>query len=197
MNFNLYLFSFIFLLVTTQIKAQEEALTDLPEKETYIKGNAATILLAVPHFGIETTVGKKFSYQFDVMASFWNSIDGLPYKFGIATSELRYHFKKRFHGIYAGAHVAGTTFKIAKNFRVRDFEYQKGFGYMLGSTIGFQKKINDKWMFDIFLGGGWHQGFYKGYHIDTGERLEDAKEYNKSGEWLPYRGGVMLSYKLN
>ena len=197
MNFNFYLFSIILFLGTFQIHAQDVEERNLPKRETYIKGNAATILLAVPHFGIETTVGKKFSYQFDIMASFWNSIDGLPYKFGIATSELRYHFKERFHGFYAGIHLAGTTFKIAKNFRVRDYVYQQGLGYMLGSAIGFQKKISDKWMLDIFLGGGWHQGFYKGYHIDTGERLEGATKYNKSGEWLPYSGGIMLAYKLN
>ena len=195
MNFKLYVYSIILFLVSFQIHAQEDSIS--VKKETYVKGNGATLLLAVPHIGIETTVGKKFSYQFDVMASFWNSIDGLPYKFGIATSELRYHFKKRFQGIYAGAHVAGTTFKIAKNFRVRDFEYQQGLGYMVGSTIGFQKKLKGKWMIDVFIGGGWHQGFYKGYHIDTGERLEGATKYNKSGEWLPYRGGVMLAYKIN
>ena len=52
-------------------------------------------------------------------------------------------------------------------------------------------------MLDCFLGGGWHQGFYKGYLLSTGERYEHAENYNKSGEWLPYRGGVMVSYKLN
>lgn len=94
MNFKLYTFSIILCIGSFQIYAQEDSIT--VQKETYIKGNGATILLAIPHIGIETTVGKKFSYQFDVMASFWNSIDGLPYKFGIATSELRYHFKKTF-----------------------------------------------------------------------------------------------------
>jgi hypothetical protein len=49
---------------------------------------------------------------------------------------------------------------------------------------------------DCFLGGGWHQGYYKGYYI-VGERYETVRNYNKSGEWLPYRGGVMVSYKLN
>jgi hypothetical protein len=52
-------------------------------------------------------------------------------------------------------------------------------------------------MIDCFLGGGWHQGFYKGYDLTTGERYDKAKNYNKSGESLPYRGGVMVSYKIN
>jgi hypothetical protein len=37
-------------------------------------------------------------------------------------------------------------------------------------------------MLDCFLGGGWHQGYYKGYYISTGERYA-VTNYNKSGEW--------------
>ena len=44
-------------------------------------------------------------------------------------------------------------------------KYEKGFGYFIGATIGYQVKINDKFNLDCFLGGGWHQGFYKGYLI--------------------------------
>jgi hypothetical protein len=29
----------------------------------------------------------------------------------------------------------------------------------MGATIGYQMKINDKFMLDCFLGGGSHQGF--------------------------------------
>ena len=52
-------------------------------------------------------------------------------------------------------------------------------------------------MLDVFLGGGNHQAFYKDYSLTTGERVDKAKDYNKSGEWLPYRGGVMVSYRIN
>ena len=76
--------------------------------------------------------------------------------------------------------------------------YEHGFGYRMGVTIGYNIKINDKFLLDIFAGGGWHQGFYHGYYNDgTPGRYEKAENWNKSGEWLPYRGGVMLSYKLN
>jgi hypothetical protein len=40
-------------------------------------------------------------------------------------------------------------------------------------------------------------GFYKGYELKTGERYDSPYAYNKSGEWIPYRGGVMLSYILD
>jgi hypothetical protein len=51
-------------------------------------------------------------------------------------------------------------------------------------------------MLDYFLGGN-QQGFYHGYYLSTGERYETAKNWNKSGEWLPYRGGVMVSYRID
>ncbi|WP_317130652.1 DUF3575 domain-containing protein [Algibacter pacificus] len=165
-------------------------------KETYIKGNAATLLIGMPHFGVETSLGAKSTFQIDAIASFWESINRSPLKFLIITPEYRYYFKQRFQGWYAGAHLGGTTFKLSKFFR-KNSAYQKGVGYTLGATIGFQKKISHRVNLDFFLGGGMHQGFYKGYNRETGDRGDGAIKYNKSGEWFPYRGGLMLSYKLN
>ncbi len=77
-------------------------------------------------------------------------------------------------------------------------KYEDGFGYRIGATIGYNFKITEKINLDAFVGGGWHQGFYKGYYNDgTPGRYEKAEKYNKSGEWLPYRGGLMITYKLN
>ena len=73
-----------------------------------------------------------------------------------------------------------------------------GFGYKFGATIGYEKKISDRLMLDLFVGGGWHQGYYHGYYNDgTPGRYEKAENWNISGEWLPYRGGLMISYRLN
>jgi len=166
------------------------------QTETYIKMNAATLLLGIPNIGIETSLGEKSTIQIDATASFWESVNGEPFKFLIITPEYRYYFKKRFQGCYVGAHIGGTTFKLSKFFRDND-AYQKGFGYTAGLTLGLQKSLSDRFNIDFFLGGGMHQGFYKGYKMDTGIRSDGATKYNKSGEWLPYRGGVMISYKLH
>ena len=40
------------------------------------------------------------------------------------------------------------------------------------------------------------QSFYKGYDATTGERYDGAKKFNKSGEWLPYRGGISVILQL-
>lgn len=169
----------------------------LSQSQTYIKANALTTLLTIPHVGIETSIGKKSTFQFDVIASFWKSINGHPSQFYIFTPEYRYHFKEKFNGFYFGAHIGATVFRFQKWNYYNTNAYQEGVGYMGGVTVGYQKKLNKRFLLDFFIGGGSHQGFYKGYLIETGERYEPAKDYNKSGEWLPYRGGIMVSYKLN
>jgi hypothetical protein len=166
------------------------------QSQTYIKANVFTTLLTIPNIGIETSIGKKSTFQFDVTASFWKSIKGNPRQFYLFIPEYRYHFKEKNNGFYVGAHIGATIFNFQKWNYLNTNKYEEGLGYVMGATIGYKAKINDKLHLDCFLGGGSHQGFYKGYYIGTRERYESAKNYNKSGEWLPYRGGVMLSYQI-
>lgn len=169
------------------------------QSQTYIKANAVTAMVLIPNVGIETSIGKKMTFQFDVMASFWDSFNGnKPMKFYTLTPEVRYHFKEKYNGFYVGAHIGFDQYKLQKWNYWDTNKYEDGFGYRMGATIGYNIKLNNKFNLDCFVGGGWHQGFYKGYYNDgTPGRYEKAPNYNKSGEWLPYRGGVMISYKLN
>lgn len=165
--------------------------------QTYVKVNAMTTLLTIPNVGIETSIGKKSTFQFDITASFWKEVKGKPMQFYMFIPEYRYHFNGNYNGFYVGAHFGGTIFNFQKWNYLNTNLYQKGIGYVIGATIGYQKKINNRFLIDCFLGGGNSQGFYKGYYIGTNTRYEPAKNYNKSGEWFPYRGGVMVSYRLN
>ncbi|MBK0368593.1 DUF3575 domain-containing protein [Flavobacterium agrisoli] len=169
------------------------------QSQTYIKANVLTALVLIPDIGIETSIGEKTTFQFDVMASFWNSFDGKhPMKFYTFTPEVRYHFKEKYNGFYVGAHIGADKYQLQKWNYWESNQYEDGFGYRLGATIGYNVKLNEKFNLDCFVGGGWHQGFYHGYYNDgTPGRYDRAQNYNKSGEWLPYRGGIMLSYKLN
>jgi hypothetical protein len=164
--------------------------------QTYIKGNAMSTLLGLPGIGIEKGIGEYATIQFDVMGSPWRSIQNKPKQFVVAIFEYRHHFKAKFNGFYVGANMGGTAFNIQKWNYINSDQYQKGFGFVVGATIGYKAPINEKFVLDCFVGGGSHQGFYKGYYISTGERYDGAKNYNKSGEWFPYRAGVMVSYKL-
>ena len=167
------------------------------QSQTYIKVNAITTLLTIPNVGIETNIGKKSTFQFDILASPWKSLKGRPAQFYTFIPEYRYHFHEKYNGFYVGAHLGATLFNFQKWNYLNTDKYEKGFGYIMGATIGFQTKINDRFLLDCFLGGGNQQGFYKGYYISTSERYDNALKYNKSGELLPYRGGVMVSYRIN
>lgn len=172
-------------------------ISTVTQGQTYIKTNALTTFLLIPSIGIETPVGGKFTFQADVTASFWKSVNGKPFEFVMVIPELRYHFKENTNGFYVGAHLGGTVFNLQKWDYSKTNYYQKGVNYLAGATVGFQKEITKKLALDIFIGGGSQQAFYKGYNGITHVREDVAKKYNKSGEWLPYRGGIMLCYRIN
>lgn len=163
--------------------------------QTYFKFNAPTTLVGVPQIGIETSLGKKWTYQADVLGSYWESINGAPFKTLMVFSEVRYHFNEKYKGLYVGGHIGGALFEIQKWDYLNTDKYQKGEAVFFGATIGYQFQISDKWMIDMFIGGGNQQAHYKGRYLSTGKPYEFSS-YNKSGEWLPYRGGIMFSYKL-
>jgi hypothetical protein len=164
--------------------------------QTYAKFNTIPALLGIPNVGIETKVGEKQTFQFDIFASLWKSIDGKPTQFYIFIPEYRYHFLEVYNGFYVGANLGFTLFNFQKYSSFNSGQYQKGFGYLIGATVGYQKKVNERFNLDFYIGGGHSEGFYKGYFIDSGIRYDSPKDYNRSGEWIPYRGGIMLSYRL-
>lgn len=169
------------------------------QSQTYIKANAVTALLLVPNIGVETSIGKKFTFQADIMASFWQSFDGHhPMEFYSLITEVRYHFHEKYNGFYFGINTGLDRYKLQKWNYWGSNRYEDGFGYKFGATIGYEKKLNNRFLLDLFLGGGWHEGFYHGYYNDgTAGRYDKTKNWNISGDWLPYRGGLMISYRLN
>lgn len=167
------------------------------KSQTYVKINGLSALVGVPQVGIETSIGSKSTFSIDIFASLWKSFDGKPMQAVMITPEYRYHFKEKYNGFYIGAHAGPDVYKLQKWNYWGTNHYEKGIGYRIGATIGYQRKLSDKFTLDAFVGGGYHQGFYKGYYTDRPGRYESVKNFNKSGEWLPYRGGIMVSYKLN
>ena len=78
--------------------------------------------------------------------------------------------------------------------------YQSGRNYYIGASIGYKKSLSDRWALELFLGGGTSQATYRAYSQETRMRvdipLDEERNFNKSGEWIPYRGGLMLVYRL-
>lgn len=180
------------------------------DKSLYIKGNALFAPIGILNLGIEKQISPKYTLQGDVFISPWKSFGGHKLQFYSVSAEGRYYFTEAFKHWYVGANVSVAAYNATKWSYWNDstFEnwngeilknsnlYQKGFSVMLGVTAGYQFQLSERWNLDIYGTIGTSQGFYKGYDKSTGRRYDSAEKFNKSGEIIPYRGGVMISYKL-
>ncbi|MFC3158828.1 DUF3575 domain-containing protein [Chryseobacterium arachidis] len=152
--------------------------------------------------------------QGDVLISPWKSFAGHPLQYYSVSAEGRYYFDEAFKHWYLGANLGFSIFNVQKwnywqdgyyqNHITKElFEYsniyQKGFSFLAGITAGYQFRLAENWNMDIYGTIGTSQDFYKGYDRSTGKRYDNdgrSNAFNKSGEILPYRGGIMISYKL-
>ena len=180
--------------------------------QTELKFNLASATLLVPNIGIEVQISEKFGYQLDTSASFYNNIEGSPFHMTQIFNEIRFYpkSKKNKRNFFLGAHVGYGMYNIRlprwiANLSGSEYKeegsYQYGRNAYYGITIG--KKIplkNEKFNLEIFVGGGSSQSNYKYYNKDE-QRIfaitNYKRKFNKSGEELPYRGGLMLIYKLS
>lgn len=200
---------FLTLFILVNLNAQEQE--NINEKRVYIKGNAAFIPLGIVNLALEHQLSKKITVQGDVLISPWKSFAGHELQYYSVSAEGRYYFNEAFRHFYLGANIAASSFVLQKwNYwsdgpYYNDFGevfvtsnlYQKGYSLIFGITGGYQFKVSDRWNIDVYAAIGSSQDFYKGYDRTTGERYDRKdNKFNRSGEILPYRGGVMISYQL-
>lgn len=200
---------FLTLFILGNLNAQEQE--NINEKRVYIKGNAAFIPLGIVNLALEHQLSKKITVQGDVLISPWKSFAGHELQYYSVSAEGRYYFNEAFKHFYLGANIAASSFVLQKwNYwsdgpYYNDFGevfvtsnlYQKGYSLIFGITGGYQFKVSDRWNIDVYAAIGSSQDFYKGYDRTTGERYDRKdNKFNRSGEILPYRGGVMISYQL-
>lgn len=200
------------------LKAQQNEVTTVEttsqkensEKGLRLKANALFLPIGIVNVAGEFQLSKKITLQGDILVSPWKSFAGHELQYYSASIEGRYYFKEAFSGFYLGANIAGSAYTFQKwnywpdepyiNEKNEVFTksnlYQKGYSVIFGGTAGYQFRLSDKWSMDIYGSIGTSQDFYKGYERGTGKRYDDAVGYNRSGEILPYRGGIMIAYKI-
>lgn len=182
------------------------------QKNLYLKGNALFLPLGMINAGLEYQLKEKITLQADVFISPWKSLMGKHAQVYMVGFEGRYYFQEAFNHWYFAANMSSARYIIQKyNYwsdgpyqftpesptYVTSDLYQNGYAIMLGATVGYQIKMSERLNLDLFFGFGTIQSFYKGYHKELGIRYDDdGRKWNKSGEFLPYRGGVMIGYKL-
>ncbi|MEC5394389.1 DUF3575 domain-containing protein [Bergeyella sp. RCAD1439] len=168
------------------------------KKALHAKGNVLLAPLGMLNAGLEYQLAEKYTIQADAFVSPWRSFFGNHMQIYMGHLEGRYYFDKAFRGWYVGANAGFGLFDMSKWNYIGSEKFQRGFNYMLGATVGYQLQWKERWGIDFYLGGGTSQGFYHGYENipPNWVRYEHASGWNKSGEWIPYRGGVMVSYKI-
>lgn len=182
-------------------------------KKLYAKGNALFLPIGIVNAGLEYQLSVKWTLQGDIFISPWKSFAGKYAQAYMIGFDGRYYFKEAFKHWYVAANISAARFKLQKYnywsnvpyqydedapvYNSADL-YQDGFSFFLGATVGYQFQVNDRWNLDLYLGGGTAQSYYKGFHKTLGVRYDTdpTREYNQSGEWIPYRGGLMISYRL-
>jgi hypothetical protein len=197
----------IFTLGSAQIK------DSLNQKKTYLKANAFFLPIGMLNAGVEHQISNQWTIQGDIFISPWKSFMGKYAQIYMMGFETRYYFNEAFKHWYVGANVSFARFIIQKYnywndgpyqykpwlpvYRKSDL-YQDGFGIMAGVTVGYQWQINENWNLELFVGGGHSESFYKGFHKGNGVRYDpdSTRKYNRSGEWIPYKGGLMVSYRI-
>ena len=183
------------------------------QKKLYVKANALFLPVGILNAGVEYQLNKKMTLQGDVFISPWKSFAGKYAQVYMVGFDARYYFKEAFKHWYVGPNLSFARFMIQKYnywgsgsmqytpdspvYRYSDI-YQDGFSFFFGATVGYQFQVSERWNMDLYVGGGTIQSYYKGLHKSLGVRYDTdpTRVYNQSGEWLPYRGGVMISYKL-
>lgn len=182
------------------------------KEQLFVKANAVFLPVGIVNAGVEYQLSKKLTMQGDIFISPWKSFKGRYLQIYMLGIDTRYYFNQAFQNWYVGFNISGARFIMQKYnywngtsqylkggpiYQNSDL-YQNGFGLFFGATAGYQYKINDRLNLDFYLSAGSVQSFYKGFHKVTGERYDPQsnREFNRSGEWLPYRGGLMVSYRL-
>ncbi|MCU7618686.1 DUF3575 domain-containing protein [Chryseobacterium sp. PBS4-4] len=186
--------------------------------QSEIKVNAAFLPLGMINIAAEKSLSNNFSLQAEGFISPWKSFVGKNLQIYMGTLEGRYYFKEVMKGWYVGAYGSIAAYNLQKwnylkaetvlnedgtpqfssdgSVRVTE-RYQKGLAIVIGVSGGYHFTINEKIGLDVYAGIGTSQSIYRGYFKDNNERYDAAAKWNKSGEIIPTRGGVMLTYTIN
>lgn len=189
------------------------AQTEDSPRPLYLKANALLLPAGILNAGAEFQISNKMTLQPEVFISPWKSYMGKYFQAYMAGVDGRYYFNEAFKHWYVGANFTVGRYILQKwnywasvpyqyepdspTYIASDL-YQDGFTFILGAVAGYQVSIAEKWNMDFFVGAGSAQSFYKGFHKDLHIRYDTDPDriYNRSGEFIPYRGGVMISYKI-
>lgn len=179
--------------------------------QTYVKLNGLYACVGVINPQVEFRLSPHSTFQSEAVYSPWQSIGDHPMHFGIFLNEYRYYIKESNHGFYVAANAGMMAFKMSKpEFRDGHLGFQdrycKGYGYMLGLAVGWERRFAERWIVDIFFGYSFMESRYNGYsmegvidlypHRPAWKEPASPDPFNGSSEWLPNKVGVSVGILL-
>lgn len=124
---------------------------------------------------------------------------GGPFLLNMAIAEYRAYLPGRDHkGFFAGFDMGLHQYKADKNaipFIANDHDdgvYDWGFGYLLGLNLGYKFLFGNRFGVELSTAFGWQHSQHEQYGPTGNIRYH----MNASGEWMLYKGGVILSYRF-
>jgi len=183
------------------------------EAQIYAKLNGLYALAGILNPSVEFRLGDRSAFQTEFVYSPWKSVnlDGQskPMHFGIFMNEYRRYFRGYARGWYVGGNVGMMAFRMSKPY-IEDWgihlenRYSKGYGFMFGACIGYERIFRERWVFDFFFGWSWMTSYYNGYDLDGRTQMEPHRPvqpqhpdpFNGSSEWYPNKIGVSIGIRI-
>lgn len=167
--------------------------------QSHIKINAPLAVLGAFNPSVESKFAEKWTFECDVLMTFRNETENKgPFRIFMIQPEARYFFKEANKGFFVGINTGYAMFRMTKpnwwgSAHERQHDYQVGWSIQGGFTIGYELKIKNRWLIDVFCGGGRQWAMYEAFGFPN---LERRTKINGSAEYMPYKGGVNIGYRL-
>ncbi len=165
------------------------------------KLNVAAACVGIVNPALEIGFGKSSAVEYSSVTSFASDSflgTGYPLLINMIMAEYRnYIFSDEHNGFFVGADVGWNEYKMHKALIpfmqnvALSRSYDWGVGIFLGVTLGYKFRLTDELHLEASASGGWQHSWHEPY-VDGVQ----VYPFNASGEWLPYKCGLYLSYRL-
>ena len=166
------------------------------------KVNILSGCIGIYNPSIEIGFNKSSALSFDYVGIFGKENflgTGYPCMLNMVLFGYRHYLKKDIHkGFFASADFGLDMFRMNKNIIPlfphdhSNEGYDVGSSWMAGISLGYKHKFNYRWGMEASLSYGFHHAQHEGY-TEEGVRLF---ELNASAEWVPYKAGIYLTYRI-
>lgn len=165
-----------------------------------VKANVLAGAIAIFNPSIEIGIAGHSAISMDYMGAYakdnWLGTDR-PFLMSMGLFGYRYYLKRdTFKGWFLGGDFGLDTFKMNRNIvTIGSYEkksiYDVGYGYVIGATLGYKHHFKNRFGIEISGSFGFHHCQHESYY-ESGIK----GEMSASAEWIPYKAGVYLSYRI-